>query len=506
MKDATVSMLTNVRVSGPGRGGISDAEPSDVVLHGGEIVDIAPRGALRPTGEILDGGGGWLAPGLWDHHVHMNQWARTSRRVSLSDARSAAEAAARIGATEPGADGTRVGIGFRDGLWADAPTLTVLDAATGGIPTFLLSADLHSIWLNSAAFARTGRSAPADGLLREDEAFAVMRSLEHGDAAALDDCVADAAADAAARGIVGVVDLDMEWNEDAWARRISGGFDALRVEFGIYPDMLDRALAEGLRNGDVVRGVSGERAAFAELARVGPLKVISDGSLGTRTAACTHPYPGGAGSGALNVGQEQLLDLMARATAGGLRCAIHAIGDLACSQALDAFGTAGAWGSIEHAQLVAHADIPRFARLGVAASVQPMHALDDRELVEAYWATQTALAYPMRAFADAGATLLFGSDAPVSPIDPWTTIAEAVVRERGGEGGAGAGAWHPEQALSHEQALAASTHGGAGIVRPGAVADLVIVGADPLAASAEQLRAMPVFATLVAGRVTHLAD
>ena len=112
----------------------------------------------------------------------------------------------------------------------------------------------------------------------------------------------------------------------------------------------------------------------------------------------------------------------------------------------------------------------------------------------------------MRAFADAGATLLFGSDAPVSPIDPWTTIAEAVVRERGGEGGAGAGAWHPEQALSHEQALAASTHGGAGIVRPGAVADLVIVGADPLAASAEQLRAMPVFATLVAGRVTHLAD
>lgn len=496
-------MVTNVRVSGPGRGGASDSEPSDVVLHDGAIVDIAPRGALRTKGEVLDGGGGWMIPGLWDHHVHMQQWAHTSRRVALSGARSAAEAAAIIGATPPGTDGIRVGIGFRDGLWVDAPTLPVLDAATGGIPTYLLSADLHGMWLNSAAFARSGRDATVDGMLREDAAFEVMRTLDEGDAAGLDASVRDAAAAAAARGIVGIVDLDMEWNEANWARRISGGFDALRVEFGVYPDMLDRALAEGLRGGDIVRGVSDERAAFAGLARVGPLKVISDGSLGTRTAACTQPYPGGHGHGALNVDHAQLLELMSRATAGGLGCAIHAIGDVACSQALDAFGTTGAWGRIEHAQLVAHADVPRFARLGVAASVQPMHALDDRELVEAYWATQTALAYPMRAFADAGATLLFGSDAPVAPIDPWATMAEAVGRSR--EGQRSPGTWHPEQAVSNEQALAASTHGGAGIVRPGAVADVVIVGADPLAATPEQLRAMPVLATLLAGRVTHRA-
>ena len=502
---ATVSTITDVHVSGPGRGGRSDPEPSDVVLAGGEIVDIAPRGALRPAGEVLDGGGGWLVPGLWDHHVHMNQWARTSRRVSLADARSAAEAAARIGASAADDAGVRVGIDIRDGLWPDAPTLAVLDAATGGIPSYLLSADLHSVWLNSAAFARAGRPANRRGMLREEEAFAVMRHLDLADPARVDAWVGDAAADAAARGLVGVVDLDMEWNEQAWARRISGGFDALRVEFGVYPDMLGRALTEGLRSGDQARGVTGERAAFAELARVGPLKVISDGSLGTRTAACSHPYPGGEDHGRLNVDRDELLELMTRATAGGLACAVHAIGDVACSHALDAFGITGAWGTIEHAQLVAHVDIQRFARLGVAASIQPMHALDDRELLDAYWAEQTALAYPMRALADAGATLLFGSDAPVAPIDPWRSIAEAVGRRREGEGDGDGGAWQPEQAVTVEQALAASTRGGTGIVRPGTAADLVIVGADPFTANPEALRGMAVRATLLGGRVTHLA-
>lgn len=494
-------MIADVRVSGPGRGGASDPEPSDVVISGGRIVDIAPRGALRPVGEVLDGGGGWLVPGLWDHHVHMTQWAHASRRVSIGRGNSAAETAALVGAVPPASDGTRVAVGFRDGLWSDAPSRAVLDAATGTVPSFLISADLHSMWLNSAALARAGHGDHPTGLLREEEAFAIMRDLDDVASGHSDTWVAAAAAEAATRGVVGIVDLDMAWNETVWARRVSAGFDALRVEFGVYPDLLPRALAEGLRTNDVVRGVAADRAAFAELVRVGPLKVITDGSLGTRTAACTHPYPGdGRDFGMLNVDQARLLELMTAATAGGLRCAIHAIGDLAVSNALDAFTYTGAWGSVEHAQLVAHADVPRFARLGVAASVQPAHTLDDRELIESYWSEQTALAYPLRAFADAGATLLFGSDAPVAPIDPWGAIADAVGRQRGEQP-----PWHPEQAVSAERALAASTHNGAGIVRPGAVADLAVVGADPLASPAEALRVMPVEATLIAGRVTHLA-
>lgn len=492
-------MITNVRVSGPDRGARSDAEPSDVIISGGKIVDIAPPGALRARGEVLDGGGGWLLPGLWDHHVHMNQWARHARRVPLGQAASAAEAAALIGAYHPVADGTRIGTGIRDGLWADAPTRAVIDATTGGIPSYLISADMHSIWLNSAALAREGRANHPTGLLREDDAFAVMRALDQVPLVQSDAWVSAAARDAAVRGVVGVVDLDMEWNEEAWARRISNGFDTLRVEFGLYPEVLDRALAEGLRSGDVARGVSGARTQFAGLARVGPLKVISDGALGTRTAACTQPYSGGHDHGTLNVDHAELLELMTQATVGGLRCAIHAIGDLAASNALDAFAFTGGWGSIEHAQLVAHADVQRFARLGISASVQPLHALDDRELVAAYWGQQTSLAYPLRAFADAGVAMLFGSDAPVAPIDPWATIAEAVGRQRDGSE-----PWHPEQAVSHEVALTASTHRGRGSVRPGAAADLVIVGADPLSAATETLREMSVFATLLGGRITHL--
>ena len=138
----------------------------------------------------------------------------------------------------------------------------------------------------------------------------------------------------------------------------------------MYPDLLDRAIAVGLATGDAVDPLG--------LVRMGSLKVITDGSLGTRTAACSHPYPDDPHTtGVLTVAPHELVELMIRATGAGLSCAIHAIGDVANSHALDAFALTGATGTIEHAQLVAHADIPRFARLGVGASVQPEHALDE---------------------------------------------------------------------------------------------------------------------------------
>ncbi|MGL4255665.1 MAG: amidohydrolase family protein, partial [Microbacterium sp.] len=313
-----------------------------------------------------------------------------------------------------------------------------------------------------------------------------------------DPLVAAMARDAAARGVVGLVDLDMAWNEDAWARRTAAGFDALRVEFGIYPEFLERALADGLRTGDVARG------AASDLARVGPLKVITDGSLGTRTAACSHAYPGDPNNrGVLTVDLPSLVELLTRATGAGIASAVHAIGDIANSYALDAFATTGAWGTIEHAQLVAHADIPRFARLGVGASVQPEHAIDDRDLTDAIWADQTAQPYPLRSLADTGANLLFGSDAPVSPLDPWAAMAAAVFRTRDGRE-----PWQEHQRIDAATALGASTHGGSASparIEPGAPADLAVCAHDPLRASESQLRGMSVAMTLVGGRLTHLA-
>ncbi|WP_295831441.1 amidohydrolase family protein [uncultured Microbacterium sp.] len=492
-----VGFVRAVRVAGPGREFLPTSEPVDLVIADGRIADIAPTGNLRPTGPVIDGEGGWLLPGLWDHHVHVLQWALAASRVPLGEVASARDAAT-IMALAPESDGRRVGSGFRDGLWSDAPSLELLDATTRGVPTYLINADVHSVWMNTAAFRREGFEPVASGMLVEEDAFEISRRLNAVDAAVADAAVERMARAAAARGVVGLVDLDMTWNDEPWQRRAASGFDTLRISYGTYPQDLDRAIAEGLRTGDPVRGSTNG------LVRVGPLKAITDGSLGTRTAACAHHYPGDTGNhGLLTVPPEQLVDMMTRATAAGLDCAIHAIGDVANAHALDAYALTGAVGTIEHAQLVAHADIPRFARLGVAASVQPEHALDDRDMTDAIWAEQSAQPYPLRALADSGANLRFGSDAPVAPLDPWAAMASAVFRTRDGRD-----AWQPHQRVGIDTAIAASTAGGSTApaeISPGAVADLVIVGADPLTADERGLRAMPVRATVLAGRVTHSA-
>ncbi|MDQ1076801.1 MULTISPECIES: amidohydrolase [Microbacterium] len=490
-----VGFVRAVRVAGPGRELLPTLEPVDLVIDNGVIADIAPTGNLKPTGLILDGEGGSLLPGLWDHHVHVLQWALSADRVPLSEVASAHDAAT-IMALAPEIDGRRIGSGFRDGLWPDVPNLRMLDATTGEVPTYLINADVHSVWMNSAAFRREGFEPVASGLLREEDAFEISRRLNAVEPGIADRSVERMASAAAARGIVGLVDLDMTWNDEPWQRRVARGFDTLRISYGTYPQHLDRAIAEGLRTGDSVRG------APHDLVRVGPLKAITDGSLGTRTAACAHHYPGEVDNhGLLTIAPDELVEMMTRATAAGLECAIHAIGDIANAHALDAYALTGAVGTIEHAQLVAHSDIPRFARLGVAASVQPEHALDDRDMTDAIWAEQSAQPYPLRALADSGANLRFGSDAPVAPLDPWAAMASAVFRTRDGRD-----AWQPHERVSIETAIAASTVGGSTApaeIAPGALADLVVVGADPLTADERGLRSMPVRATLLAGRVTH---
>lgn len=498
-----VDVIANARITGDGRellpfAGLDDEALYDVILADGLIADIAPAGALAHRGGVLDAGGAWLIPGLWDHHVHVLQWALGVERFSVRDATSAAEAAALAARAPVRSDERRIAVDMRDAMWPDAVTVALLDAATGEVPTYILNLDLHSAWLNSAALRREGMAPDPSGLVREEAAFAVARVLNDVPAEDADAAIMRAAGAAAARGLVGYVDLDMTWNEDAWRRRIAAGFDGLRVDYGIYPQHLDRAIALGLQSGDPLR------EANTDLVRVGPLKVITDGSLGTRTAACSHGYGDDPHNhGMLTVSPDALVDLMTAATAAGIGCAIHAIGDLANSHALDAFAATGAVGRIEHAQLVRHADLARFARLGVGASVQPEHAIDDRDLTESLWASQTALAFPLRSLHEAGANVLLGSDAPVAPLDPWVSMSAAVFRTHDERP-----AWRPEERLETETALAASTYGGSrhsARIEPGALADLALVAHDPLGATEAQLRTMPVHATMLGGRLTHLA-
>ncbi len=472
----------------------------DVVVADGRIASIVPANSdanttVRSTaGERINLDGRWLLPGLWDHHVHANQQALAVRRIDLSTATSAAEAAhtmtenlsrIRLAQGQP-----IIGHGFRDGLWPDVPTIELLDAAVPGVPAVLISGDLHCCWLNTPALALYGHADHPTGVLREGECFEVTGQLGQVPDSTLDEWVTEAANAAASRGIVGLAEYEMTDNLASWRRRFAAGFDVLRIQAGIYTEHLDAAVAAGHSTGQVLEGSHG-------LLTVGQFKILTDGSLNTRTAYCVESYPGTEERGLLTVSTEQLVPLLRIASSAGIHPAVHAIGDEANRLALDAFETVGCHGRIEHAQLVRDEDFDRFAALGVAASVQPEHAMDDRDIAERYWAGRTDRSFALRRLLDSGAELLLGSDAPVSPLDPWVTISAAVSRSRDGRE-----PWHPEQAITVGEALAASTHNAVAV---GEVADLIAVERDPSALSGAELRTVPVALTLLAGRATHSA-
>ncbi|WP_223881102.1 amidohydrolase [Nesterenkonia ebinurensis] len=488
MPDADLTLL-NIRM--PGVEALVNVTVTDGVVR-----SVLLAGESSPSGvETYDAGGATLLPGMWDHHVHFTQWTIQRKRLDVSGAQSAAETLGLVAEAVPGVeDGQRlVGFGFRDGLWPDPPRLEELDAASGQVPTVLVSADLHCVWLNTAAQQQLGAHTDASGLLREAEAFAVLENLD----SAADLTTADlkaAAQRAAACGVVGIVDFENQDSLSLWPARVAAGVDSLRVEASVWPDRLEAAISRGLKTGDPLGSLG--------LVVMGPLKVIVDGSLNTRTAWCWDPYPGFApehphACGVATVPPEELAPLMRTAHEAGIGAAIHAIGDRANTAVLDTFAALGMSGSVEHAQLLRPQDIPRFAALGLSASVQPEHAMDDRDIAEQLWAGRTERAFAFHSLQEAGAELRFGSDAPVSPLDPWVQVAAAVTRSRGDRE-----PWHPEQAVSVRTALEASTRGKF-TVQSGDPADLILVEHDPLTCDLEQLRTMPVAATLLGGRFTH---
>ncbi len=467
----------------------------NIEIENGIITAVSPVGTSSEvvSGDTIDLEGRWVLPGLWDHHVHFNQQALAVRRIDVSGATSAAEAAQimanQVSRVRLPVGHPLIGHGFRDGLWPDTPTTEMLDAAVGGVPTLLISGDLHCAWLNTAALAMFGHAGHPTGMLLEDPCFALMARLQDIPDATLDEWVVDAATEAAARGVVGVVDMEMGPNIQSWLRRVESGFSALRIQAGIYTSHLDEAISAGLSTGTPLGG--------STLVTSGPFKILTDGSLNTRTAYCVEEYQGTHDHGLLTVSPDELVPLMTKASAAGIEPAVHAIGDEANRLVLDAFEAVGCRGRIEHAQLLRTHDIPRFGALGVAASVQPEHAMDDRDIAEHHWAGRTDRAFVLRSLLDTGAQLLLGSDAPVSPLDPWVTMSAAVSRSRDGRE-----PWHPEQVITVGEALAASTQT---TVAVGQLADLIAVDRDPFTASGDELRSMSVALTMLAGSVTHNA-
>ena len=393
-----------------------------------------------------------------------------------------------------------VGHGFRDALWPDAPHRDLLDPVTGAVPVVLVAADLHCCWLNSAAAARYGMADHPTGLVRERDWMPIMMDVR-SPAAVLDRWCADAGRAAAARGVVGIVDYEAPWQLDAWAARIAGGADALRVVASVWP----RRWTARTGRSPVVCAAATSCRATGGLLTMGPLKVVTDGSLNTRTACCDDPYPGLTGGGP-------------RRAAGGTGRAAAAAGAGAAAArdrrgrardrrpgqrlVLDTFAALAGRprGPPAHRARSAPArrrpGAVRRARGGGQRAAGARARRPRRRRPALGGAHRPRL--PLPHLLDAGVEIVLGSDAPVAPLDPWITIAAAVHRS-----GDDRPSWHPEQEIPLPVALAAST-GPDGPVRVGRRADLCVTDLDPAAVPAAALRT-PVAGTLLGGRWTHRA-
>ncbi|GAA4669543.1 amidohydrolase [Nocardioides nanhaiensis] len=485
--------------------------PVDVRVAEGAVVEVAER-LERPEGvEEVAAEGRWLVPGLWDQHVHLGQWTLARQRFDLAGATSPEDVVARVGARiAEGPGQPLIGWGHRPGTWTRGVTVAELDEVTGVTPVVLIAGDAHHAWLNSAALAALGLP-PREGedqVVRENEwfaAYALLYSLTGTDGTS-PAAYADTLRATAAQGVVGVVDLEFVGGVEDWLDRWGQGCDLLRVRMATYVEGLEDVVHRGLRSGMPLAGPGGD-----ERLVMGPLKIISDGSLNTRTAWCCEPYADGDRlehpRGAANLTGHELRHQLTRANVSGLEVATHAIGDAAVSAALDAYAATGAFGSIEHAQLVRREDVRRMAQLGLRASVQPSHLLDDRDLTELIWPGCAERSFAFRWMLDEGVTLVLGSDAPVSPLDPWLSIAAAVHRSDDDRD-----AWTPAHALTPQEALAASVDRQP-MVQPGSRGDLALLDHDPLARGVEggagavrdHLRGVTAALTTVGGSVVHRA-
>ncbi len=462
--------------------------------------------------EVVDLRGRCVVPGFTDSHVHFPTWAVAQQEVRLEDTRSVDEALARVADALGGVrvGGWLRGRGWRSAEWSPAldPTKEQLDAITGEVPTALMARDSHSVWLNSAALARANgdlfvrggvvevdeRGEPT-GILREESCWSFRdRYIEVSD----DEYVGamrEGVKLANTRGVTSVHDKDGWLGALRFWQRL--GVDTLRVWQSLPADKASDLEALEIRSG-----------LGSQFLRVGYLKAFMDGTLGSQTARMLD------GSGVEITSREELVEMIRRAARAGFPVAVHAIGDLANRQALDAFEeTREEWQPvglrhrIEHAQIVAEEDVPRFARLGVAASVQFSHAPSDRDLADRFWAGRTQRAYAFRSLWESGAVVVNGSDAPIEELDPLAGVCAGVLRtldERP--------AWHPEQTLTVEQALAATTVNPAwlagderrrGKLVPGHLADLVVLDRDPVSCPPEELPQVRVVSTMVGGRWVH---
>jgi hypothetical protein len=461
-------------------------EPAIAAGVDGRIIAVgtAARHAAGRRAEVIRLRGKVL-PGLIDSHIHLEGLAERKLTLDLTGAKTLEDALARISkwASKLPRKGWVSGSGWYNDAWPDPafPTRGLLDKAAGGRAAYLRRKDGHSAWVSSEALRQGGidastgdprggtidrdKNGEPTGILRETAMALVQDLVPHSSGADFDSAMALALEDLARFGLTSVHSMDTSRAFASLQRLHEGRRLAVRVVYNLPLADLPHAERMGVRSG------WGD-----EWLRIWGVKAFLDGSLGSRTAEMLD------GSGTARLLQPALVDMVERCARAELNVCLHAIGDGAVRRALDALAPhRAAWRSwrprIEHAQCVSPKDLPRFARIGVIASMQPIHAVADRELADAMWPAVARNSYAWRALERAGARIAFGSDAPVETADPIAGIDAATTwRRKAG--------WYPDLALTRAAAIRAYTVGAAyaagmeadlGALRPGKLCDMTVV-------------------------------
>ena len=465
-----------------------------------------------------------VMPGLTDAHLHLQYYSLSLQKIDC-ETETFEECLQRVKerAQKAGTGEWILGHGWNQNSWGDWPTAADLDRITPNNPVFLTAKSLHAAWANSAALKLAGIGAgtadPKDGqlqrnamgeptgILLENAVSQVSDFVPEPSLGALADAIEKAQSILWKMGLTGVHDFDkrdcfLALQELHAQQRLK-----LRVTKNIPVELLDHASEIGLRT-----GFGDDRL------RIGSVKAFMDGALGPRTAAMFQPFLGEPeNKGNLLLDGEQLFEFARHAADSGLSMTVHAIGDRANHEVLNAFEHLRAYETeknlphlrhrIEHVQVLHPDDVPRLAKLDIIASMQPIHATSDMLMADKYWGERTSLAYALKTQLDAGAHVAFGSDAPVESPNPFLGIHAAVTRRRP-DGSPGHAGWHPEQKLSLQQAIEGFTIGAAyaayaenrqGSLTEGRLADLIVLEKDPFTCDPEEVKDLQSSATMVAG-------
>ncbi len=503
-----------------------------VAVAGGRIVAVGSRRQMRQwkgrTTSVLGAPDAVGVPAFADCHTHLFNWAC---RLNLLDLAGVASLALVLRRIERRSEQTTGGewllaggfdLSLLDEGGAVPTPRRLLDQAVGDRPAMVKSRDGHSAWLSSAGLRAAGITArtrtPPGGRIERDHRGRPTGIVQEN-ALSLVPNPSDMLSDGQVRsgmggairrahrfGVTTVHSLEDRRAFEWFTRLRQGGRLDLRVCWAPPAGLLDHARQIGLKSG------------FGDdFLWIGGIKLFADGALGSQTAYMYGSYPGRRGyCGVATCVGKRLRDQVEQAARAGLASWIHAIGDRANHEALVALAAARRVEPtrlihrVEHAQCVRPADVRRFARLGVVASMQPCHLPGDIALADRYWPKAGQRAYPFRSLLAAGAPVAFGSDVPVETMDPIFGIHAAVNRQDRNDQPVGGS--YPTERITVSQALAAYTVGAAraggrggcmGRLSPGMAADIVLLSEDVLRVPARRIRDVRVVATVFDGRVVY---